>query len=559
MISKKKKTLIFFYGFLIVLTIVNILQGRYTELILDESYYWYFSRNLNWGYFDHPPMVAFLIKLSYTVFQNELGVRFFSSVMFSGTVFFLWKIIESKEKYKEVLLFAILVSSVAIFNVYGFFMLPDTPLIFFSAFFLYSYKNFLAIKKWLFVLGLAISMAGMMYSKYHASIFIVCILISNVKLLTNFRFWVAGLTAILLYSPHLFWLYETNFESLIYHLFDRANSTYKINYTLDYILSFLVVPGVSFPFLFWALFKEKNNSLFYKSLKAVTYGIFIFFLLSSFNRRTQAQWTILATLPLIILAFSYALKHPKFKKGLLITSFISLSAIVFLRFALIFEDISPITYESHGNKKWTNELKRIARDKPVVFENSYTESSMYQFYTGNEAMSFNAIDFRRNQYDIDTSEYKFQHKNVIYISARKEVDSLFGYKRKFRNKKWRGIYIDDFESWRKLNVNIDPEKLNGDTFTLEIKNPYEEEIPLKKLKFFILTLNEKKVVLDTINVSIAEHKIPETVIPKKGAINVSATLLDSNKMKRKDAVYMRATIRENNLPMGFQGIPVKFK
>ena len=63
------------YAFwLVILTIVNLLQACYTELLDDEAYYWMYSRHLAWGYFDHPPMIAVMIKTGYFFFRNELGV-----------------------------------------------------------------------------------------------------------------------------------------------------------------------------------------------------------------------------------------------------------------------------------------------------------------------------------------------------------------------------------------------------------------------------------------------------------------------------------------------------
>ena len=52
--------------------ILGIIQSRSTELLDDEAYYWVYSKFLDWGYFDHPPLVALLIKMGYSVFQNEL-------------------------------------------------------------------------------------------------------------------------------------------------------------------------------------------------------------------------------------------------------------------------------------------------------------------------------------------------------------------------------------------------------------------------------------------------------------------------------------------------------
>jgi dolichol-phosphate mannosyltransferase len=46
------------------------------ELLPEETYYWNYSRHLDIGYLDHPPMVAWLIRLGTAAFgQSQFGVR----------------------------------------------------------------------------------------------------------------------------------------------------------------------------------------------------------------------------------------------------------------------------------------------------------------------------------------------------------------------------------------------------------------------------------------------------------------------------------------------------
>jgi dolichol-phosphate mannosyltransferase len=46
------------------------------ELLPEETYYWNYARHLDIGYLDHPPMVAWLIRLGTAVFgQTQFGVR----------------------------------------------------------------------------------------------------------------------------------------------------------------------------------------------------------------------------------------------------------------------------------------------------------------------------------------------------------------------------------------------------------------------------------------------------------------------------------------------------
>lgn len=67
---------------MIALTALRFVAAAYTGLNPDEAYYWYWSRHLAASYYDHPPMVAYLIRLSTELFGNApLGVRFLTILL----------------------------------------------------------------------------------------------------------------------------------------------------------------------------------------------------------------------------------------------------------------------------------------------------------------------------------------------------------------------------------------------------------------------------------------------------------------------------------------------
>src|SRR5690606_18406597 len=110
---------------------LNPVQASVTELSYDESYYWYYAQELAWGYFDNPPLVAFLIAMGSWFFQGELGVRFMSTLLSVGTYVLLWLLVDNPRKREYVPHFFLLVFSFTLLNAYGFLTLPDTPLLFF--------------------------------------------------------------------------------------------------------------------------------------------------------------------------------------------------------------------------------------------------------------------------------------------------------------------------------------------------------------------------------------------------------------------------------------------
>lgn len=561
-VTQKKEQILLL--FLVVLTVVNLVQSLVTQLIFDEAYYWYFSQNPSWGYFDHPPMVAILARIGTLLFDSELGVRLFAPFLLSGTIFLLWKLIDDRRKYDYVWIFCLLSGSVALFNAYGFFMLPDTPLLFFGALFLYGYKSFLKKERTAAILVLAVSMAAMMYSKYHAILLIAFVVLSNPKLLLRYRFWVAALLSLILYIPHVYWLYETDFASIKYHLSGRANSYYRIDFTLNYILNVLIVLGFSFPLIYWALYRftrfgHLKERVFDRALVFAAWGIIGFFLLSSFNRKTQAQWPLLTVLPLIVLTFRYSLDRERYRKWLRITSIVSLVVLCMARIVLLSEELSPIKYESHGNKRWTEELYEKTGGLPVIFEDSYRNASMYGFYSRVPVYSLNSAQHRQNQFDIDSSEYKFQHKKVAYLSGREDFDSVIQIQiGRGKGHPWKGKIVEDFSSFRKLICRVEDDRMvrGRDSVSLTLINPYSEGVAFEDMKFYGLIMNEKKQIEDTVNIYPGNSNgtrtlSAESTIHFRGGID--------SVQKLSDGELFRVSISENDLPSGFQGdvIPIE--
>src|SRR5664279_3319157 len=60
----------------LIASLVQLVVGVLGPLDGDETLYWEWSRHLAWGYFDHPPGIAFLVRLGVELFgASALGVR----------------------------------------------------------------------------------------------------------------------------------------------------------------------------------------------------------------------------------------------------------------------------------------------------------------------------------------------------------------------------------------------------------------------------------------------------------------------------------------------------
>src|SRR5882757_3122251 len=78
--------------FLIGWTILNAVQAYTLEIHADEAYYWLYSKFLDWGYFDHPPMVAIFIRIGDSIIHSEFGVRLMTVLSSTLSVYVLWRI-----------------------------------------------------------------------------------------------------------------------------------------------------------------------------------------------------------------------------------------------------------------------------------------------------------------------------------------------------------------------------------------------------------------------------------------------------------------------------------
>ncbi|MFS4494244.1 ArnT family glycosyltransferase [Maribacter sp. 2308TA10-17] len=553
MLKKLPRLFFFLLG---AILIINLLQAHFTELIFDEAYYWYYAKNLDWGYFDHPPMVAWLISLSSLFFSGELGVRFMSCLLSIATLIILWAIIDHPKKRDYVIHFFVVAFSMTLLNAYGFFILPDTPLLFFTALFLLIYKRFLVAPSTILATILGVVMAALMYSKYHAVLVIVFVVFSNLKLIKNKYAILAVIVSFACYTPHFLWLYENDFVSIKYHLFERPNQAYSFNkFTLGYFLNLMAIFGLTFPLAYYILYKSKSKGLFERALKFLTYGVLLFFFVSSFSKRVQTQWIIVISIPMVIIIFNYLVDNMKIRKwfyGLGITNIVIL---LYLRVGLIYQPLFPIVFETHGNKEWVSRLEYDVWDIPVVFENSYRNAPMYEFYSGRKAISLNNISYRKNQYSIDNSEASMQNSRVFYVTPYTPKEG-FAYPR-LNGKLFYGEYIVNFESFRRLRVILEEDELpyNLDrTIEMKLYNPYDINIPLNKLKFGVAYLNDYKEMRDIQKINAVPTDSNILMLKSNDTVNFTFKL---PKTEMEDPGYFRIGVSKKNLPYGLNGDNIK--
>ncbi|HZK80730.1 MAG TPA: glycosyltransferase family 39 protein, partial [Humisphaera sp.] len=116
------------------LLLIRILLCTTCNLVPDEAFYWTWTRHLSLGYFDHPPMVAWLIWLSTRTLGNtELGVRLPAAVLSIGSLAVLYLLAGKILKDRRAVGFVVLMWIVGpLLAVIGTIVTPDAPATFFS-------------------------------------------------------------------------------------------------------------------------------------------------------------------------------------------------------------------------------------------------------------------------------------------------------------------------------------------------------------------------------------------------------------------------------------------
>ncbi len=406
------------WTFYIVWLLLLLLQAYNTELIADEAYYWMYSRRLAWGYFDHPPMIALLIRLGTTLLPGEIGVRLLPVLLSVGTAATLQRLIRPS---RPVLFFSVY-AAVALLHFMGFMALPDAPLLFFTALFLLLYKKWIDRPVLRDSLLLGVLVAAMCLSKYHGVIIMMLVILSQLRLLRSPHFWLMIVVAALVSMPHLIWLVQHDFPSIRYHLIDRNVTDWHIGKTFEYLgtAPFALGPfaGVLF---FISVYKSKAKNRFEKTLQYLFWGGYIFFFIMSFRDGVEAHWILFTVLPGLYFGYKFLEEKKSWSHRWLSWSIASLVLILVVRILILKSlpydfstALAPVLGDFHRSEMMAQISERVG-GRDVVFINSYQDASLYNFYGETEGITIRTQRKRANQYTLWNDVAKFRGRDVMSL------------------------------------------------------------------------------------------------------------------------------------------------
>lgn len=458
-----------FYLYLLIWVLADLVQALFTNMHADEAYYALYGQFLDWGYYDHPPMVALLTYLSHFVGMGALSVRFCTVLLHGATIWLVWKTLSQvNASVRDVNEFFLIAFSLFMFVLYGFITTPDAPLLFFTALFFYLYQQYLKKDSFLLAMLLGLTMAAMLYSKYMAVLVIGFVVLSNFKLLKDWKLWLAVVLAALLFMPHILWQFNHDFPSLKYHFLIRKDP-FSWLYVLEFLPNQLLVfnPVCLFLAFYFCWQERKNKDSFTRACVFTCVGFVMFFWVMTVNGHAEPHWTIAITIPMLFLLYRNTRKELWQKR---ILRFILPMAVIVLlvRIGLCMPFVPDVT--GFGNYQPAMEaIHQQAGNKPVVFYTSFQKPSLYRYHTGGNGMALSSLYNRQTQYDILQFDKEIQGKQVLAVSTSQDADYA-----QVGNYEFYVHEFDYFQGTNRIEVLVDRQRIEGDSVVLEvtIHNPY---------------------------------------------------------------------------------------
>jgi 4-amino-4-deoxy-L-arabinose transferase-like glycosyltransferase len=304
----------------IVVLFAKVLLGTVLPMSADEAYYWTWSHDLHWSYFDHPPFIAWLFWLGHPLEHLMNGARIPGIIFSHFTILFWRQILKPYLQPRQLVYFLIIAVCSPMIGIGSILMTPDLPLLFFWSLALWSYLRCLEDRTLLrsFTLGLVLGLG--FCSKYNMIIFFPLMLLdlSWEKKWKKLR-WFDVPVVLIAFGvgalPVWIWNIENNFDSFLFQLrhglgANQFSATWPINYFFEQV-------GIIFPiFVFFAVFATRKH-LVPRWLMIWGWGPLVFFLFTSLKGRVEANWPAVAY-PAVYAMAVFALKPSDSKTPILL-------------------------------------------------------------------------------------------------------------------------------------------------------------------------------------------------------------------------------------------------
>jgi len=408
-------------AYLLILTVAifSTIYNIFLPLHGDEAYYWMWSHDLQLSYYDHPPMVAYMIYLTNFISQSEWGVRLVNIFSLSIVALYIYKLTAKISDEKTALNAIVIFMSVILVHAGYIITTPDSPLLLFWTLSLYyAYMALFDGKKRYFLLtGLFLGFT--MMSKYSAILLIasliIFILLKRRDLFAQPITYITIFIAFLGVSPMLYWNYEHEWISFLFQLEHGSTKDFHINIhaALEFISGqFILFSPVFTWVLFYYMIKEKlsyrDDKIFFIIL--TTFITLAFFIYKSLYKSMGLNYSAPAYVGGVIfvsyIITKYELKKT-FKYGLIIAILLSLIGRVAMLFFL-----DKVQERMYASDKIVKRFATHIKEGDSLYGGHLSTAAYIKYYLPNHPDTDVAIDSRYSYYDM---RRKIWHKDGLVL------------------------------------------------------------------------------------------------------------------------------------------------
>lgn len=435
--------------FILLVTVFKLVFIQEIGLVHDEAYYWDWSRRLSWGYFDHPPMVAFFIALTTKLLGNApFVIRLPAILGIAGTSLVMYDLGRKLFDSKTSLIAMIISNSTLICFVGSLVMTPDIPQVFFWTLTVNLFWRALRghnLLLWIMT-GLCIGLG--LQSKYTfiliiPSFFLFLILSKSERdWIRNFEPYLMVIVALLVFLPVVIWNYQHNWISFLFQLQHGLGTekTISLRWMDDFWIGQAIVTSpilfIGFLAALWYGVKQgvTSNNTKFLYLFSLSAPIFFFFLLSSLRSKVDINWPIPAYISGILLLTAVYYKEWHLSKRIRIWAKIGVAlSVMLVVLALIevylpFLPIKPSRNPVSSARGWEQLAERVdffrteSKNTLTIVTDRYQYSALLAFYLPGQPETYCLAPQRRfNQYELWGNYNKLLGKDVLYVTKKKEL------------------------------------------------------------------------------------------------------------------------------------------
>lgn len=432
-----------FLGFLAIY-LIRLLVVFTMGIMPQDAYYYLYSEHLDFSYFDHPPMVAYMLRLFSLILGKSVVaikltdfiVSFLSLVAFYGLARYF---LSDRQAVKASLFYG----TTLLLTVLSINTTPDVPLmLFWTLALIYSYKALFegTLKHWIF----AGFLMGLSFISKYTGLFLLFGFFAFLLLSKSHRKYLVSKHSILLLVffaigifPVVYWNYSNGWASFAFQTADRAGSIEEFKLQPELFLGNLATQFMLLiPFLFVGMvvivFKmirrvmrkrvlpnEKHLFLMVFSLP-----IILFFFGISLIYWVKLNWIMPGYISAIILVSTYL--SQKMLRGQIITSLV-LHALLAVQ--IVFYPVSIKSDDTwFGWDQFSELVEKRMGNHPNTFlfaDDNYKTSAVLEFYLDRKIYAGNVIGRNGKQFSIlnpDLSHLK--GSDAIFIDTDKRFKHL---------------------------------------------------------------------------------------------------------------------------------------